>query len=193
MFPTNGVGEPTSTVSKMVFATPILTLMFSPSSKARLTEHDLERFQGETLFDRIARATCEAGCLPRKELYEAWEVARRVRRVFRGGRIIDLAAGHGLLAQILLIMDDSSRAAVAVDQAFRHLAPGCTTRWRGRGRNCDRASRLKRVRSIRWSFMQTTWWFELCVRRANGPGDRSGHRRWRTTRGASVLSRFQGE
>ena len=94
---------------------PILTSMFSPSSKTRLTEHDLGRFQGETLFDRIARAACEAGCLPRKELYEAWEVARRVRRVFRGGRIIDLAAGHGLLAQILLILDDSSPSAVAVD------------------------------------------------------------------------------
>ena len=92
--------------------------MFSPSSKARLTEHDLNRFQGDTLFDRIARVTCEAGCLPRKELYEAWEVARRVRRVFRGGRIIDLAAGHGLLAQILLILDDTSPAAVAVDPAF---------------------------------------------------------------------------
>jgi hypothetical protein len=89
--------------------------MFSPSSKARLTKHDLDRFNGETLFDRIARAICEAGCLPRKELYEAWEVARRVRRVCRGGRIIDLAAGHGLLAQILLILDDSSPAAVAVD------------------------------------------------------------------------------
>jgi hypothetical protein len=89
--------------------------MFSPSSKARLTEHDLDRFHSDTLFDRIARATCEAGCLPRKELYEGWEVARRVRRVFRGGRIIDLAAGHGLLAQILLILDDSSPAAVAVD------------------------------------------------------------------------------
>ncbi len=89
--------------------------MFSPASKARLTEHDLERFPGQNLFDRIARATCAAGCLPRKELYEAWEVARRVRRVFRGGRIVDLAAGHGLLAQILLILDDSSPQAVAVD------------------------------------------------------------------------------
>jgi hypothetical protein len=92
--------------------------MFSPSSKARLTEHDLDRFHGETLFDRIGRAVCEAGCLPRKELYEAWEVARRVRRVFRGGRIVDLAAGHGLLAQILCILDDSSPAAIAVDTAF---------------------------------------------------------------------------
>ena len=67
------------------------------------------------MFDRIARATCAAGCLPRKELYEAWEVARRVRRVFRGGRVVDLAAGHGLLAQILLILDDSSPHAVAAD------------------------------------------------------------------------------
>ena len=92
--------------------------MFSPSSKARLTEHDLDRFQGDTLLDRIARAACEARCLPRKELYEAWEVARRVRRLFRGGRIVDLAAGHGLLAQILLILDDSSPAAVAVDKVL---------------------------------------------------------------------------
>jgi len=98
--------------------------MFSPASKARLTAHDLDRFLGDTLFDRIARVTCEAGCLPRKELYEAWEVARRVRRVFRGGRIIDLAAGHGMLAQILLILDDSSPAAVAVDTAF----PPCSAR-----------------------------------------------------------------
>ncbi|MFM8534628.1 MAG: methyltransferase [Acidimicrobiia bacterium] len=96
--------------------------MFSASSKARLTEHDLGRFPGETLFDKIARATCEAGCLPRKELYEAWEVARRTRRMFRGGRIIDLAAGHGLLAQILLILDDSSPSAIAVDTV---LPPSC--------------------------------------------------------------------
>ena len=58
---------------------------------------------------------CHAGCLPRKELYKAWEMARRVRRVFRGGRIVDLAAGHGLLAHILLILDNSSPQALSVD------------------------------------------------------------------------------
>ena len=58
---------------------------------------------------------CHAGCLPRKELYEAWEMARRVRRVFRGGRIVDLAAGHGLLAHILLILDNSSPQALSVE------------------------------------------------------------------------------
>ena len=85
------------------------------SSRNRLTEKDLHCFSGDTLFDAIARTVCCAGCLPRKELYEAWEVARRVRRRFRGGRIVDLACGHGLLAQILLLLDDSSPLAVAVD------------------------------------------------------------------------------
>jgi hypothetical protein len=88
---------------------------FSRSSRARLTTRDLARFPGETLLDRVGRAVCQAGCLPRKELYEAWETARRVRRLFRGGRIVDLAAGHGLLAQLMLILDDTSPCAVAVD------------------------------------------------------------------------------
>jgi hypothetical protein len=88
---------------------------FSPSSKARLTTHDLARFPDNSLFHRIARAVCEAGCLPRKELYEAWEMARRVRRLFRGGRVVDLGGGHGLLAQILLLLDDSSPSAIVVD------------------------------------------------------------------------------
>lgn len=90
-------------------------MAFSPSSKGRLTDRDLDRFLGGTLFSRIGRAVCHAGCLPRKELYEAWETGRRVRRLFRGGRVVDLAAGHGLLAQILLLLDDSSPSALAVD------------------------------------------------------------------------------
>jgi hypothetical protein len=88
---------------------------FSLSSKARLTDRDLGRFPDASLFDRLARAVCHAGCLPRKELYEAWEMARRVRRLFRGGRIVDLAGGHGLLAQVLLILDNSSPEALVVD------------------------------------------------------------------------------
>ena len=89
---------------------------FDQSSKARLTTHDLGRFAGSTLFDRFARTLCAAGCLPRKELYEAWEVAKRVRRLFRGGRVVDLAGGHGLLAQALLLLDDSSPNAIVVDR-----------------------------------------------------------------------------
>ena len=93
-------------------------MTFSRASKGRLTDYDLRRFPGETLFDRIARAVCHAGCIPRKELYEAWETARRVRRFFRGGRVVDLGGGHGLLAHLLLILDDSSPSALVVDTAI---------------------------------------------------------------------------
>lgn len=85
------------------------------SSRNRLNERHLHLFAGETLFDRVARSVCRAGCLPRKELYEAWETARRVRRRFRGGRVVDMACGHGLLAQLLLLLDDRSPEALAVD------------------------------------------------------------------------------
>jgi hypothetical protein len=85
------------------------------SSKNRLTPRQQSFFPGNNLFDKIARAVCRAGTLPRKELYEAWEMAKRVRRRYRGGRILDLACGHGLLAHIMLILDNSSKTAIAVD------------------------------------------------------------------------------
>lgn len=81
-----------------------------------MNERHLALFAGDALFDRIARAVCRAGCLPRKELYEAWEVARRVHRRFRGGRVVDLACGHGLLAQILLLLQKDGTEALAVDR-----------------------------------------------------------------------------
>jgi len=86
------------------------------SSKNRLTPQQQELFSGSSLFDKIARAVCRAGTLPRKELHEGWEMAKRVRRRYRGGRILDLACGHGLLAHIMLILDDSSKIGIAVDK-----------------------------------------------------------------------------
>jgi len=91
---------------------------FAPGSRGRLTRYDVGRFPDDTLFDRLGRAACEAGCLPRKELYEAWEVARRVRRLFRGGRVLDLGGGHGMLAQAMLLLDDSSPSALVVDKTL---------------------------------------------------------------------------
>lgn len=88
------------------------------SSKNRLTEKEAFLFPSDNLFDKVARAVCQAGCLPRKELFEAWEVARRVRRRFRGGRVVDLACGHGLTAALLLLLDDSSPHALAVDSSI---------------------------------------------------------------------------
>src|SRR5450631_2182668 len=95
---------------------------FDPGSRSKLTRRDLPRFGDDTLFHRIARRVCEAECLPRKELFEAWEVARRARRRFRGGRVLDLACGHALLAQILLLLDDSSPSALVVDTRIPHSA-----------------------------------------------------------------------
>jgi hypothetical protein len=90
-------------------------MAFQLGSRSLLTRYDLGRFTGPSLFCRVARVVCEAECLPRKELYESWEVARRVRRRFRAGRVVDLACGHALTAWLMLILDHSSEAALAVD------------------------------------------------------------------------------
>lgn len=93
-------------------------LSFHSGSRSRLTRHNLPRFQGDTLFDRVARELCQAECVPRKELFESWEVARRARRRLRGGRVLDLACGHALVAHLMLLLDDSSPSAIAVDAAL---------------------------------------------------------------------------
>ena len=85
--------------------------------------HDVDRFAGDTIFDRLARAVCAAGCLPRKELYESWETARRARRLFRGGRVVDLGGGHGLLAHVMLVLDASSPSAIVADRHPAASAP----------------------------------------------------------------------
>ena len=85
--------------------------------------HDVDRFTGDTMFDRLGRAVCAAGCLPRKELYESWETARRARRLFRGGRVVDLGGGHGLLAHVMLILDATSPSAIVADRQSVPSAP----------------------------------------------------------------------
>jgi hypothetical protein len=55
-------------------------------------------------------------------------MGRRVRRRFRGGRVIDLGGGHGLLAQIMVLLDDSSPTALVGDKilpASGHASPFC--------------------------------------------------------------------
>ncbi len=110
-----------------------------PASRARLRPTSAPNFAGDTLFDRVARVVCAADCLPRKELFESWEVARRVRRRFRGGRVVDLACGHGLVAHLLLVLDDSSPSAIAIDRRLppsaRAIAGALAEAWpRLRGR-----------------------------------------------------------
>ena len=104
-----------------------------PSSKNRLMPQHESLFSGETLFETIARSVCRAGTLPRKELYEAWETAKRVRRRYKGGRVVDMACGHGLLAHIMLILDASSDHALCVDRKLpdnaQKLSQALVTQW----------------------------------------------------------------
>ena len=93
-----------------------------PGHKARLTPRMIARFPSDSLFDKVARTLCAVGLVPRKELYESWEVARRTRRRFRGGRVVDLACGHALTAHLMLLLDDSSPSALAVDTRIPPVA-----------------------------------------------------------------------
>jgi hypothetical protein len=108
-------------------------MSYDPSSRSKLTPRSRHLFPGVTLFDELARTVCDADCLPRKELFEAWEVAKRVRRRTRGGRVVDLAAGHGLLAFALLLLDRRFEGATCVDRrrpdSFEKLAAALTARW----------------------------------------------------------------
>ena len=54
---------------------------FVVGSRRRLTKRDAGRFEGDTLLDAVGRVVCEAECLPRRELFESWEIARRNRAV----------------------------------------------------------------------------------------------------------------
>jgi len=103
------------------------------SSRATLGFNARDKITGDTLFARIGRTVCEASCLPRKELFEAWEVARRVRRHMRGGPVVELAAGHGLLSAILILLDDTTPWARCVDPreplSHRRVMDVLKTRW----------------------------------------------------------------
>jgi len=98
----------------------------------------------------VGRVLCAIERVPRKELYESWEVARRVRRRFRGGRVVDLACGHGLIAHLALILDDSSPCAVAADPRLppsaHAIAEALTAAWpRLAGRVSLEARRIEDV------------------------------------------------
>ena len=84
-------------------------------SRNKLTPWHAQHYQGETLLDHLGRTLCGVGCLPRKELHEAWEMATRIHEVFRGGRVVDLACGYGLLGQFLILLDDDIVESVGVD------------------------------------------------------------------------------
>lgn len=86
------------------------------SSRQRMTRFAVRFFTGETLLARLGRAVCRAEALSRKEFFETWEVARSIRKRVRGRPVLELAAGHGLLAALMIILDDSIATATCVDK-----------------------------------------------------------------------------
>jgi hypothetical protein len=103
------------------------------SSRSRLTRHTLADFAGDTLFDAVGRAICETECLPRKELFESWEIASRVRRRVRGRPVLEVAAGHGLVSWLLLLFDPQTPTARCVDRrkpaSAEKLEAALVARW----------------------------------------------------------------
>ena len=80
--------------------------------RGKLTGKHAALFAGNATFDRLGRALCETGVVPRKELFETWAAALLIQKAFPSTRrVADLAAGHGLLSWCLLLLDDEARGA----------------------------------------------------------------------------------
>jgi len=89
--------------------------MHGVGSRNKLTPSHARHYPGDGTLDVLGRALCAVGCLPRKELHEAFELASRVRRVFPRGRVVDLCCGQGLVAWCMLLLGDDDDTALAVD------------------------------------------------------------------------------
>ncbi|KAL7479747.1 hypothetical protein ACHAW6_005471 [Cyclotella cf. meneghiniana] len=98
-----------------------VTSTFASMHKKKLTRRHLPLFDRtytdddhDFLFDKFAKAVCVAGVVARKEVFETWASALHIYYCFLCNqsssvplrRVADVAAGHGLLAWALLILDD---------------------------------------------------------------------------------------
>ena len=117
-------------------------------------------------------------------------MARRARRRFRGGRVIDVGGGHGLLAHLMRLLDAASTEAIVVDPAIPpsaariHEALARTWPALGTGTTFLRAGlESGRARSRRRRRLQPR------LRRAHRPRARRRHRRPRPRGGAALLPR----
>lgn len=100
------------------------TSTFASMHKKKLVRRHLPLFDRphnndgqDILFDEFAKAVCNAGVVARKEVFETWASALYIHNHFFCNpnigkplrRVADIAAGHGLLAWALLILDDEHR------------------------------------------------------------------------------------
>jgi hypothetical protein len=94
----------------------------SQSARKKLKLRHLSLFSSPMLFDEFASVVCETGIMARKEVFETWAAALHIDARFPGSRrVADIAAGHGLLAWALLVIDDARspqqpRTALCIDK-----------------------------------------------------------------------------
>lgn len=111
-------------------------------SRSRLRPTDADLFDSSTLFGQIGAQLCAADCLPHKELHESWAFARRALRRLKGGRVFDLAGGHGLVGWLMAIQDRTTTEVFVVDQQLpssaHRLHEALAERWPGLGARIHR-------------------------------------------------------
>ena len=107
-----------------------------PVVASRLRATDVRHFAGETTFHQVARAVCTAdAAIARKELPECWAMASRVHDEFWRSaepprRVVDVAAGHGLLGYFLLALCCQARTPLPVVYAVDERMPASACKLR---------------------------------------------------------------
>jgi hypothetical protein len=100
-----------------------------PVVASRLRAADARHFAGNDAYNRVARATCRAdAAIARKELPECWAMATRVHAEFWRSaepprRVVDVAAGHGLLGWFVLALCCQARTPLPVVYAVDERMP----------------------------------------------------------------------
>ena len=101
-----------------------------PVVASRLRATDVRHFAGDSTFHQVARAVCTAdAAIARKELPECWAMATRIHDEFWRSasepprRVVDVAAGHGLLGWFILALCIQVRTPLPVVYAVDERMP----------------------------------------------------------------------
>jgi len=109
-----------------------------PVVASRLRATDARHFVGNDTYNCVARAVCTAdAAIARKELPECWAMAERIHDEFWRSaepprRVVDVAAGHGLLGWFLLALcaNCQARAPLPVVYAVDERMPASAAKLR---------------------------------------------------------------
>ena len=121
--------------------------MFSRSARGRLTDKDLGRFPGDTLFHGVARGRCATlvAC-PARSCTRPGKWRDGCAGAFGVVGLSTLGQGTACWLSLMLLLDNSSPDAVVVDTVCPPRRPKYTKCWCLPGRGC-RPHRLRRRRA----------------------------------------------